>query len=222
MSPEPQEFVPAPYYSPSGVEIDPWNIEEAIKSQLPVLDQVEKLDYLLYRAVNFSIQESLQLINLNYNVLAAWRSTDPLFLSWEKERLPLLQSKVGPNLLWLQFTRNMRLAQKVDSDMLAKLAFRGPETLTKFEQELVKDALKRYGPGELGSFLKALNPGTTSEDPDGRGFTVNNYNLGQDAIEKVLGDQALAQEVLKRFTVIDEIVEGEVTQGDVIATQPPG
>lgn len=202
---EPVSYTPAKYFAPSGQEIDPWDVEEALRAELPVLDQQDKLDYLLYRATNFTVYESLQLINTDIKVLKIWRSDDPVFYSWERERLPQLQSRIGPMLLYLQFTRIMRLSMKVDMDLVSRAAFKGMDALTKREYDVLRESLKRYGAGELTNFIKALKPETAAEAQ----VPSVQINVGDSAIDSVVQAQAMAEEVLKRFTQRDIVIEPE-------------
>lgn len=210
---EPVAYTPAPYFAPSGKEIDPWDVEEALRAELPVLDQQEKVDFLLYRATNFSVYEALQLINTKIQVLTVWRSTDPVFYSWERERLPQLQTRIGPMLLYLQFTRIMRLSMKVDMDLVSKAAFHGLDNLSKREFDTVRESLRRYGAGELLNFMKALKPDAVNAAEATPNVQIN---VGDSAIAQVQKEQALANEVIKRFTVQDVVIPAEdYTVGDI-------
>lgn len=108
-------------------------------------------------------------------------------------------------LLYLQFTRIMRLSMKVDMDLVSRAAFKGMEELTKREYDVLRESLKRYGAGELTNFIKALKPETSAEAQ----VPSVQINVGDSAIDSVVQAQAMAEEVLKRFTQRDIIIEPE-------------
>lgn len=203
-----REGVPV-YNTLTAQDVDPFNPEEAVKSQLPLLDRWEKTDYLSYRACGFSVREAAAMVGIGQRVIMHWRRDDPDFRQWEGERLPELQGRIADTLLRNQFMRNMHLVFSIDHDQLKKAKFLGLKNMDEVDRDWASDAAKRYKSQDLAMLLKALEP----ERDISSAVTVN-VNLDGKTVEGFVAKQAAMDVLMQRFTRNREmLIEGEVVDG---------
>lgn len=137
---------------------------KAIQSVIPFMSSNKAL-YLSHRAMGFNHRESLGLVGVGAAAFSVWRK-DPKFMDYLQNRLEYLQEQLGPKILHLEFTRNMRLALRNDFKILYKTAIVGVHRLTEREYSYLKDIRKHYTPGELLNLDKVLKPGLSDEEQD--------------------------------------------------------
>ncbi len=154
----------APDTVPDGVdpELADESGEQALLSRIPRMDggnrmATMKADYLSFRATGFPVRQALHLVGVSQATLGRWRKTDPAFADIETNKLPELQSSVGPDLVRLDFMRNMRMAIRGDFKVLFK-AVHHLDSLTDREFQYLKRIRGLYTPGDLLTVSKALAP----------------------------------------------------------------
>ncbi len=136
--------------------------EQALLSRIPHLEggprtASGKADYLGYRACGFGIRQALYLADITWPTLSRWRNSDATFKDIEENKLQELQDNVGPDLIRLGFTRNMRLAMATDFKILIK-AVHHMDSLSDREFSYLKRMRGLYGSQELVSINRALAP----------------------------------------------------------------
>lgn len=193
----------------TAAEVDPFDPEQAVRAQMPLMDTWAKTDYLSYRACGFSIREAGLLAGVGQKTIQAWRRTDKDFLSWEGERLGELQHRIGDTVLRAQFMRCMHLTMKIDGDALKQLAF-GSKNMTDTKsisedvKEWAKDAAKRYKSQDLAMMLKVLEPeGGTS----GLGGLSLNVTVNNEVVVDQIAQQAAVKKLMEQFTVNTKVIE---------------
>lgn len=188
--------------------IDPFDAEQAIKSQLPLLDNPLQTDYLGYRACGFGPRESASLTGISFNRVREWRRHSEAFEYYELN-MPLLQKHLGELITKFQFHRNMALSMKIDGDILRKAAFGEGKLngMTPIEQKVLSEALRRYDAQGYLTISKALEP-DRHQDGGGTGDINIQVNVDGVSVESEMAKVAATRELLSRFTVNRQIIEG--------------
>ncbi len=186
-------------------QVDPFNAEQAIAAKLPVFDNPKKGEYLLYRAMDFSIREAVILVNISEKIVRRWRVMDEAFKDWEVNRLGELQGRLAPTLLTAQFMRCMHLSLTIDSQVLSKARFNGLDTLTENEYDWAKKASDRYKAQDLLALQRSLLP--MREDGTGTGDVNLTVNVGNDAIDHDRAYQLGVKDLLEKFRVNRNVID---------------
>jgi len=190
---------------PVRAEVDPDDMEEALKARLPLITNPRMASYLSYRACGFSIRESCNLVPVNLGTVLRWRREDETFASYEtKGPLGFLQTEMSGAVNRAEFHRCMRLFLRFDFKIIYKANYAGPENLTQFEREYLKAIRKEYGPGNLLALEKAILP----DEGVSVGGDVNiTVNIGDEAVESDSANRAAARELLAQFSARDKYLE---------------
>ena len=191
-------------------EVAPDSTEDALFSRIALFANPRKSEYLGYRACNFSVREACDLVPISLAQVHKWRREDPEFAKFESNNLHELQRDIGPQLLRLDFVRNVKLFLKIDFKVLYKAHLLGLDVgpamgskreavsagLTSREFEYLKTIRKEYGPAAMLAFHKALEPESVKED---RGMLdkvvviVNNQIIEGEAARAAAGKVLLDQ-----------------------------
>lgn len=132
--------------------------EETLIARLPLLaGSSKKAAYLAFRSCGFSIARSCQLAGTTRTSIHQWRKSDPIFASWEQEKLGQLQSSIGNDVIKFDFLRNMKLLLQQDMGIIAK-ALSGLDELSYREYEVYKNIRKFYTPSDWLAIEKILAP----------------------------------------------------------------
>ncbi|KKN47058.1 hypothetical protein LCGC14_0666670 [marine sediment metagenome] len=139
------------------IDIDPDDLNAIAEARIPLSQNPRKADYLSYRAVGFSIRESLALAAVTQATLNKWRREDKEFLQFEQERLAFLQRTISGDIMRMRWLRNFFLVLRRDERILHKSAFNF-EGLTDNERAYLHLIRKHYTPQDLLALEKALEP----------------------------------------------------------------
>ncbi len=139
------------------IDIDPDDLNEIVAARIPLSQNPRKADYLGYRAVGFTIRESLALAAVTQATLNKWRREDPEVLQFEQERLAFLQRTISGDIMRMRWLRNFFLVLRRDERILYKSAFNF-EGLTDNERSYLHLVRKHYTPQDLLALEKALEP----------------------------------------------------------------
>jgi hypothetical protein len=184
------------------------NTEQAMYSLVPMFQNPRKTDYLGNRACGFTVREACALASITFGTLCKWRNEDAQFAEYEVSRLRELQQSIGPEILKLQFLRNMKMALRRDFRVFWKALYNF-DNLTAQEFDYLKTIRKHYTPADLLALEKALQPaGQDGERP-----------LAQITIlldgEKMISEEAkraAARDLLNKFVVERQVIEGEFVE----------
>lgn len=193
------------FNSLTAAEVDPWNAEEAVKAQMPMLDSITKTDYLGYRACGFSIREAASLVGVGQRLVMRWRKSDPVFRRWEEEGLQDLQGRVSEIIIRNQFLRNFHLVMRADGIALKKQNF-DQANMSKEERDWASEAAKRYKAQDFALMLKALAPDQGGSDGPSVSLHVH-LDSGAEAKEDQY--RAALRTTLDQFTVTRQFIEAE-------------
>lgn len=195
-----------PVYEPfKAQDVDPFNSEQALASEIPAFDNWRKTDFLSYQAMGFSVREACALTGVTQGNVKRWRREDPNFAEW-CFKVPAMQKDISATLLSRQFSRNMHMALKLDSQIIQKavLSPHGIEDLTESEQKYLQRAADRYKTTDLLAMLKVLEP--EREQLMG-GDTHITVHVDGNAVVGVEAEKAAARELLKKFTANHDAIE---------------
>jgi len=152
------------------------NEEDALFSRIALFANPRKTEYLGYRACNFSIREACRLTPISEAQVRKWRREDPEFTAFESSKLHELQREIGPQLLRIDFVRNVKLFLKIDFKVLYRAGLLGLDMATMTAEEALSAGISNreftylckirseYGPAAMLAFHKALEPEATKED----------------------------------------------------------
>ncbi len=186
------------------IDIDPDDLNAIAEARIPLSQNPRKADYLGYRAVGFSIRESLALASVTQATLNKWRREDKEFLQFEQERLAFLQRTISSDIMRMRWLRNFFLALRRDERILYKSAFNF-EGLTDNERSYLHLIRKHYTPQDLLALEKALEPehGERARiEVDKAIFIVDGKEI-RDPDQR----QAVARAVLDRFNANAKYLE---------------
>lgn len=142
------------------------------------------------------------------SLIRQWRRQDPEFAEFESYRLHELQLTVGPDILKLEFLRNMKLALKKDYRILWKSVF-AMKDMDEREFDYLKIIRKHYTPQDLLALHKALAPDAGEEESVLPNITVI---VGDQVVVGESARRAAARELLAKFTANQKMVEAEVVE----------
>lgn len=188
--------------------------ETLLMARIPLLSgSVNKVHYLGWRAMGFTVRESANLATVTEQTVRRWRKEDSDFEKWESEKLKELQSTVASDLLEIDFKRNMKLAMAPDTDVLYKAAC-NLHSLTEREYDYLKKIRGFYTAAGLIEMQRAMAP--IVEDRDG---TTAKLTVTIDAreVHDETGRRAAARQLLDKFRVnisTEVSITGEVKQED--------
>lgn len=134
------------------------DIETAVSRVPEMFGQSIKATYFGLRSLGLTGYQALHTLNLEEGTLQYWQQSDPSFVDFERQALPLLQKNASVQLLRLAFLRNMTLFVLKDWQILAKFHEYGPDVLSDREWGYVKTVRKHYTPSDLLAIEKAVNP----------------------------------------------------------------
>jgi len=195
-----------PVYEPHRAsDIDPFNSEQALASEIPAFDNWRKTDFLSYQAMGFSVRESCVLAGVTQGNVKRWRREDSNFAEW-CFKVPAMQKDISATLLSRQFSRNMHMALKLDSQIIQKavLSPQGIEDLTESEQKYLQRAADRYKTTDLLAMLKVLEP---EREAINVGETNINVYVDGIAVTGVEAEKAAARQLLQKFTANHDAIE---------------
>ena len=157
--------------------VDDLDEEDLLLARIPLLAGSEnKSKYLSLRAVGFGVTASAQMVGVTRLTVSGWRKRDKVFRDIEENRLVELQRTAGPDVLRMNFTRNLYMFLEKDRAIMAKsmkpfdaarqqytdseslVTVDGIEGMTDREWEYFKTIRKNYTAAELLSLMKALEP----------------------------------------------------------------
>ncbi len=155
-----------------GLNVQPTNETEILEARIPSFkgNDDKKVEYLSYRAVGFSVKESLQLSEVKSSSLRSWRENDIHFRDFERDRKNLreLQRSAAKDVLEAGFKRNFLLLLKKDAFIIEKSMktmnipmqgdVDGMELLTDREWSYLQMIRKYYTPDQYLQLSKALEP----------------------------------------------------------------
>ena len=140
-----------------------------MEGRIPSFDNEDKVKYLSYRAVGFTVTESCHLAEVEYPVVRAWRKEDEHFATFENTNLRELQKSASKDILENEFRRNLMMLFRKDARIIQKSmqatwdsgrkqSIDGIETLTDREWDWIKTIRKYYTPDQLLQLSKILDP----------------------------------------------------------------
>ncbi len=191
------------------IDINPDDLNAIAEARIPLSQNPRKADYLGYRAVGFSIRESLALAAVTQSTLNKWRREDHEFLQFEQERLAFLQRTISGDIMRMRWLRNFFLVLRRDERILYKSAFNF-EGLTDNERSYLHLIRKHYTPQDLLALEKALEPehGERARiEVDKAIFIVDGKEV-RDPGQR----QAVARAVLDRFNANAKYAETETDE----------
>ena len=172
--------------------------EAMLMARIPLLSgSVNKVHYLSWRAMGFSIRESCQLSDVTEATVRRWRKEDEDFADWEGQRLRELQKSISQDILRFDFMRNMRMAMSRDSQILFKAAC-DLTSLTEREYDYLKKIRGYYTPSALIELDRATAPELAD---DGSVMAQLTVKIGKEDIEDEYGRRAGARALLEKFRV---------------------
>ena len=191
--------------SPALLSINP-NLSEdkLVETSLPHFDDPRKTDYLVMRAVSFSHEESLRLLNVTGVDYNGWTVYDPTFAYWEGVNLRQLQRNLGAEVMRARFMRCVFLQLSIDSDILTKRAFE-VDDMSDADRADAREAGKRYGAGNIAAMLKALEP--ERDDGPGTGKVIKvdlSVTVSDAEVEAHMARKVGARQLLARFSANSE------------------
>src|SRR5690242_16115899 len=131
--------------------------EQTLLARIPLMaGSSKKAAYLAYRSVGFTINKAVELAGTTRTSVHQWRKSDPVFASWESERLQELQSTIGNDVIKFDFLRNMKLLLHQDMQLISKAMSEGLDELTSREYEVYKNVRKFYTPTDWLALEKIL------------------------------------------------------------------
>lgn len=195
--------------------------EDLLFSRIPLLRNRSKSSYLSYRACGFSVREACAMSSISESLVRQWRQKDPEFAEFESYKLHELQLSVGPDILKLEFLRNMKLALKKDYRILWKSLF-DPADMDEREYDYLKLIRKHYTPQDLLALHKALSPEADESESALPNITVI---IGDQVVVEESARRAAARDLLAKFVTNRKMleegeakeIEGEVVEPDLVA-----
>ena len=188
------------------IDIDPDDLNAIAEARIPLSQNPRKADYLSYRALGFSIRESLALASVTQATLNKWRREDAEFRGFEQERLAFLQRTIASDIMRMRWLRNFFLVLRRDERILYKSAFNF-EGLTDNERSYLHLIRKHYTPQDLLALEKALEP----EHGERARIEVDKaiFIVDGKEVNDMGGRQAAARAVLDRFNANSKYLETE-------------
>ncbi len=214
---------------PSGkADIDPDDVEQAVKAQFPIFDNPRMGDYLSFRAVGFKFGEACSMAGISHNQVRLWRKKNEQFARWEDDYLPHLQTNLAAVVTKAQWYRNMLWGMLLDGKVLKKAAL-NRAGLTEAEWKYLPTARKQYDP----QGLLALERATAPDGPSAEGDVYNIdkaiiVDVDGQAIASEEGKRVAARALLKQFQSNDkyrehpEVLENEPIEGKVVGGDSRG
>lgn len=200
--------------------IDTNSMTQVAKALVPVLDDPKKVEYLEYRACQFTQWEAIALTGITHMQLKQWRASDKVFVIWETKRLSDLQSHTAKLLTYGRFMRNLHLVLKVDGDVLQKKA-EHPDQMSPDERLWAASAANRYRATDLAMMEKVLNPSAYDDEAmGGHGPVTINVQVNNQDLESAMAQVAGAAKLLDQFTKNRNVIEGEareVVEGELLS-----
>lgn len=189
--------------------------DEALAARLPLLSgSANKVRYLSYRAMGFTIRESAGLTDVTESTVRQWRRNDPEFRDVELKYIRDLQRNLSGDLLRIEFMRNMRLAMNRDFQVLFK-ASSSLEVLTEREMDYLKLIRKHYTPIEMLNLDRAIAP-EYDEGASTRVAAQITVEIDGKQLEDEVSRRAASRALLEKFKVTAAIA----TMTD--SGRPPG
>ncbi len=188
---------------------------EALLSLIPLqTGDSRKAKYLSWRATGFSVREACVLTPCTHGTLMRWRKEDAEFAKFETEFLRTLQKGISKDIIYMEFSRNMRLAMFQDFKVLYKAAY-DLDSLSKNEREHLKMIRRLYTPADLVVLEKAVAP----EDANKGNVTLNAIIIQVDGqtVEDESARRAAARQLLDAHLVKsrpngDMVVDAEAVE----------
>lgn len=200
------------YGVPSRPAIHSDDPEGALGSQIPEFDIPAKSSYLKYRALYFDHHEACTLARVLESTVDAWSKADERFRVWAQEGITRLQEQASTKLVWAQFMRNVTMTMMGDARVLSKYQAGDP-----VDEDLLRDAAKRYSPQALAAVARVIGPPQTREETmtHGAGQVVVQVQVNNEVVQDRHAQEAAADELLASFrrkaVVIDQ--DGQVIEG---------
>lgn len=191
-----------PIYEPPR-EVQVWDPVEAAKAAVPLLDSQAKMDYLEYRACGFTIREACMLTGIGQKLVSRWRREDPIFASWEGERLFELQHTLGDRLVHAKFLRNMIFKMNIDGQALSEVAMKGLQEASSESIDWAKGVASHYKSQDYALMEKVVQP----DMGQNTGGTTVNVHVEGDLVVDEHARRAASKKLLEDFTRNSKIID---------------
>lgn len=153
--------------------------EAIINSLMPQWgEDSPKTRYLSLRASGFNVREAATLVGVAQRTVVWWRSQDPVFKSWDQERIGEVRQRLGAHFAYAEFLRNFRLVMIDDFKCLWKQATQ-PDKLTSEDRAKLARIRTYYTPRDIEVVRAALAGG-----PPGSGLGTTNIQFNFVALVK--------------------------------------
>ena len=119
----------------------------------------DKATYLGFRAIGLTVDQALEILQLGPEDYLRWCRQTPEFREFELNHLPILQSRVGADLIRLGFMRNMTMLLYRDQlSILRSIGPQGFEGLSEREFAYLRQIRRFYTTADLRSLQMAIEP----------------------------------------------------------------
>lgn len=118
-----------------------------------------KATYLGFRAIGLTVDQALEVLQLSYPDYLRWCEQSPEFRDFELNNLPMLQSRVGADLIRLAFLRNMTMLMWKDQEVIMRsMGPGGLATLSDRDFTYFRQIRRFYTTTDLKSLQAAIEP----------------------------------------------------------------
>lgn len=118
-----------------------------------------KATYLGFRAIGLTVDQALEVLQLKYPDYLRWCEQSPEFRDFELNNLPMLQSRVGADLIRLAFLRNMTMLMWKDQEVIMRsMGPGGLATLSDRDFTYFRQIRRFYTTTDLKSLQAAIEP----------------------------------------------------------------
>lgn len=118
-----------------------------------------KATYLGFRAIGLTVDQALLILQCDYSDYLRWCEQLPEFRDFELNHLPILQSRVGADLIRLAFLRNMTLFLFKDQEIVMKsLIPQGLQQMSEREFGYFRQIRRFYTTSDLKALQSAIEP----------------------------------------------------------------
>jgi hypothetical protein len=118
-----------------------------------------KATYLGFRAIGLTVDQALEVLQKDYSDYLRWCEQSPEFRDFELNHLPILQSRVGADLIRLAFLRNMTMLMWKDQEVIMKsMTGRGLQDMSDRDFTYFRQIRRFYTTSDLKALQSAVEP----------------------------------------------------------------